>query len=125
MLPFCLAEDVFRIFTYTAKTGSTLTGVADCYLALSYVGCIKFYIIAFVLGVLYGNAERGSTLAIILYLLLLPEGLVAFTHATVGFSNALIMFGVFVVPGLVACSFGESRVVRAVSDCRIRIIGWN
>ena len=125
MLPSYVGEDVFRIFTYTAKTGSTLTGVADCYLALSYVGCIKFCIIAFVLGVLYANAERGSTIAIILYLLLLPEGLVSFTHATVGFSNSLIMFAIFLVPGLVTCSFAESCVVQAVSSIRIRIIGWN
>lgn len=125
MLPFNVAEDVFRIFTYTAKTGSTLTGVADCYLALSYVGCIKFYIIAFVLGVLHANANRGSTIAIILYLLLLPRGLVSFTHGTVDFSNSLITFCIFLMPGLVVCSFAESCVLQAVSINRIRIFGWN
>ena len=125
LLPFNVQEDLYRIFMYIPKTGATLTGIADCYMSLSYAGCIKFFIIAFILGVLYANAERGSTIAIILYLLLLPHGLVSFTHGTVDFSNSLIMFGLFLVPGLVLCSFRESSEVQMITNSSIRIFGWN
>lgn len=125
MLPFNVEEDLYRIFGYVPKTGSTLTGVADSYMSLSYAGCIKFFIIAFILGALYANAERGSTIAIILYLLLLPRGIVSFTHGTAVFSNSLIMFGALLLSGLMLCSFTESSEVLMVPNSRIRIIGWN
>ncbi len=101
MLPFDVEENTYRVFGYMKKTGSTLTGIADCYIALFYAGCVKFFLIAFTLGVLYTNAGRGSVLAIVLYLLLLPKGLTSFTHGTHEFSNALILFAVLIVPGIV------------------------
>jgi hypothetical protein len=125
MLPFNVSEEIFHIFMYTKKTGSTLTGIADCYVALSYFGSAKFFIIAFILGVLYANAERGSTIAIILYLLLLHKGLTSFTHGTSAFSNSIIMLGIFLMPGLMPCSFRKSFVVQKLPDSSLRAFRWN
>jgi len=121
MIPINVEENINRVFGYVKNTGTTLTGVADCYLTLFYAGCIKFFWIAFILGVLYTNAERGSAIAIILYVLLLPRGLIAFTHSTLDFSNALIMYSIFLLLGLVLCSSTQRSVVQVVPNSRTRV----
>lgn len=122
MLPFDVEGDIYHLFGHIKKTGSTLTGVADSYSAFSYAGCIKFFLIAFALGVLYVNAGRGSTLAILLYVMLLPKGLTSFTHGTHEFTNALIQFGLFVVPAIWLCSVRGRFIVQVPSAARRTIL---
>ncbi len=109
MLPHNVTADVYRTTGHIPKTGSQVTGIADSYLAFSYIGCIKFFIIAFILGILYTRAEHGSTIGILLYVLLLPDGLTAFTHGTHTFVNAAIKIAIFFLPMLIfASSFSRS-----------------
>ncbi len=120
-IPFDIEKNIYSVFGHVKHTGSTLTGIADCFLAFYYAGFIKFFVIAFILGVLYANAERGSTIAIILYLFLLPKGIFSFTHGTAQFTNELIMIGVFLLPCMVFSFVTSSSIVPAVSNNRKRI----
>lgn len=125
VIPFDIEENIYNVFGHIKRTGSTLTGVADCYLALYYVGSIKFFVIAFILGILYANAARGSTIAILLYLLLLPKGVFSLTHGTPQFTNELVMTGVFLLPCLMFSSFRDRPVLPAVSNKGKGIVIYN
>ncbi len=109
MLPIApharLAEDVWG---YVPNTGSTLTGLVDCFGSFWYFGCLKFFLIAYILRNLYDRASQRDTHAEVWYILLLVPSLLSITHNTQWFLSSVIMYGAFTLP---AFWFAKRRIV--------------
>jgi hypothetical protein len=76
-------EDVaYREFGHIPFTGSTPTGLSDAFMSFGYLGFIKFFIIAYVMGRLWVTAARGHQAAQILLLVMLTPAIQMFTHST-------------------------------------------
>jgi hypothetical protein len=104
--PKQLAE---RKYGFTPSTGSTVTGMVDCFGAFWYFGCLKFFLIAYVMQRLYRRAEAGNVMAQCLYLFLMTSALHAITHSTYWFLNAWIQIAFFWLPVMIyAMSSGVS-----------------
>ena len=48
---------------FVEHLGFTITGMADCFMSFWYLGCIKFFIVAYILRILYDAAEVGNVWA--------------------------------------------------------------
>ncbi len=100
MVRATLDDDIYSVFRYTKDKGTQYTGIADAYLALSYAGCLKFLVMGFILGILYFYANSGASIAILLYVYLLPASITSLSLGTHGFSNSLIQLACFFFPAL-------------------------
>jgi hypothetical protein len=94
-------NDALAEFGYLAPTGSTMTGISDSFGSFWYFGCLKFFVIAFILRKIYLTASSGNILAQVSYPILLMPGVESVTHSTQNFFNAAIHIGIFLLPTLI------------------------
>jgi hypothetical protein len=95
-----LGNDAHNVLGYDVPLGSTDTGITDCFLSFWYFGCLKFFVIAYVLRAIYRAAEAGAFAAQVLYTLLITSALHTVTHDTQWFFSHAIHVAIFVTPGL-------------------------
>jgi hypothetical protein len=85
---------------YEPMAGSTYTGMADAFASFWYFGCLKFGLIAWLLGRIYASALQGSTGMQILYMLSVVPGMLSITHFTDEILIAWIHTAAFLIPAL-------------------------
>jgi hypothetical protein len=85
---------------YTPPMGSTLTGFSDAYASFWYLGCLKFFLIAFCMQKLWWYARGGSLMAQLCYMLLPIQALEAITHSTQNFVSPWVHIAIFLLPAL-------------------------
>jgi hypothetical protein len=71
-----------RKYGFTPSNGTTVTGMVDCYSSFWYLGCLKFFVIAYVMQRLYRHALHGGVVAQAVYLFMMTNALHAITHRT-------------------------------------------
>jgi hypothetical protein len=92
---FAIAD---RNYGYVKPTGSTVTGMVDCFASFSYFGCLEFFIIAYIMQRLYRRAIDGNIIAQSLYLFMMTNALHAITHGTTWFVSPWVHMLVFWIP---------------------------
>lgn len=95
-----LPDDALNVLGYKAHTGSTVTGMTDCFQSFWYLGCLKFFVIAYILRLVYEAALRGHLAAQLFYALMIPYAMHAVTHQTHIFFSPWLHLAVFLIPGL-------------------------
>lgn len=94
------AELLQREYNYRVSIGATSTGLRDAFASFGYLGCIKFFIIAYIMSIIYGAAIRGDFVAQLLYLLVVVDAMQAITHNTHWFFGGWPHMLIFLLPAL-------------------------
>lgn len=94
---------------YDPMTGSTATGFTDSFASFWFFGCIKFFVIAMILGWIYKAAMNGSTIMQIVYMLSAMPSILVITHFTNEILIAWVHMAIFLVPALVYSIAGRPR----------------
>jgi hypothetical protein len=96
-----LADPVKVAFSrYNGSVGSTVTGLTDSFLSFGYFGCIKFFVIGYIMSKLYLAAKAGSVSSQLVLILVTPAALHAITHSTHWFFLAFVQVAVFAIPAM-------------------------
>jgi hypothetical protein len=95
-----LAMPAREEFFYSPVTGSTATGLSDAFQSFWYFGCLKFFLIAFVMQKLWWAARSGSITAQLCYMLMPVQALQAITHTTHYFVAPWVHIAIFLLPAL-------------------------
>ncbi|BCP53482.1 hypothetical protein K32_20990 [Kaistia sp. 32K] len=85
---------------YAPHPGTTETGLTDAFASFSYLGALKFVLLAYLMRRLYDAAMRGSTACQIVYALSLSPSMHAITHHTQWPYSNWIHIGLFLLPAL-------------------------
>lgn len=85
---------------YEPSSGSTATGLADAFLSFWYFGCVKFFLVAAILGAMYAAAMRGSTPMQLLYMLSAVPAMLTVSHFTGEPVIAWVHMAAFLTPAL-------------------------
>lgn len=85
---------------YEPLPGSTPTGMMDAFASFSYFGCLKFALVAALLGAIYSRAMHGQTAMQILYMLSVLPAMLVVTHFTNEIVIAWVHIAIFILPGL-------------------------
>lgn len=95
-----LMIDVPEIFAfgYNPSIGSTSTGMTDAFASFWYLGCLKFFLIAWIMGWMYAAARRGHTVMQVVYILSVTPAMLAVTHFTNEVAIAWVHMAAFFVP---------------------------
>jgi hypothetical protein len=91
---------------YEPMAGSTYTGMADAFASFWYFGCLKFGLIAWVLGRIYASALHGNTGMQILYMLSVLPGMLSITHFTDEILIGWVHTAAFLIPALYFARLG-------------------
>lgn len=78
-------------------TGTTETGFVDAFASFWYFGALKFFLISYVLGWLYGLARNGSTEAQLVYILSAVPAMHSITHSTQLLFSVWFQLGIFIM----------------------------
>ncbi|OHB76964.1 MAG: hypothetical protein A2Z25_02665 [Planctomycetes bacterium RBG_16_55_9] len=103
-----------RRYGYIKSSASTVTGMVDCYASFWYLGCLKFFIIAYIMRRLYRRAIDANIIAQSLYLFMMTGALHAITHSTHWFVSPWIQMLVFWIP-VMFYTFKRSATIHPVS----------
>jgi len=108
-----------RRYGFVPSSGTTVTGMVDCYASFWYAGCLKFFLIAYIMQWLYLHAIRGSLMAQSIYLFMMGMALHAVTHHTQFFFSPWLHLLFFWVPVMfIAARSVEPVELEAVSLAR-------
>lgn len=94
---------------YDPPTGTTETGMADAFASFWFLGCIKFFLISFILGRLYCNAMQGHLVSQVLYIASIVPAMLAITHHTQWFISNWLQILIFLLPGLALARVPAAR----------------
>lgn len=92
--------DTYSLFGHTPSLGSTVTGMVDAFGSFWYFGCLKFFIIGFVVRRIYAAALEGHFVAQIFYMLIITDALHSITHHTQWFVSPWVHMSIFLMPAL-------------------------
>lgn len=109
-------QPAFEEYLYTPPMGSTWTGLSDSFQSFWYFGCLKFFLIAFVMQKLWLAAQGGNLTAQLLYMLMPVYALEAITHTTQYFISPWVHVAIFLLPALMLARRRGDR--RALPDGR-------
>ena len=102
-------ESIYGKF-YFPSIGSTSTGMADSFASFWYFGCLKFFLLAYLLGRLYKSALAGNTASMAIYMLSVVPAMLAITHFTNEIVIAWIHMLIFLGPALYYARLGDYRL---------------
>jgi hypothetical protein len=85
---------------YTPGIGETSTGMTDAFASFWYFGCLKFFLVAFIMGKLYASSMNGNTLTQIIYMLSAVPSMLVITHFTNEIVIAWVHIAAFVGPAM-------------------------
>ncbi|MFL6546685.1 MAG: hypothetical protein ACJ8LM_16105, partial [Candidatus Udaeobacter sp.] len=83
---------------FKPAVGTTETGMADAFRSFWYFGCLKYYIIGYVMGRWWNRANRGDLRSQLAYMSLMGAALHTITHGTWWLMNAYIHMVIFAYP---------------------------
>jgi len=72
----------YERFGYTKHTGHTTTGFSDAFNSFWYFGCLKFFLVAFIMSKLFLAANQGHFVAQLLCMILTVPAMHIVTHNT-------------------------------------------
>ena len=94
---------------YAPAPGSTETGMSDAFASFWYLGAIKFFLVAYVLGRLYATGNRGFFLPQLLYIFGVTPGMHAITHYTQLVVAGWLHLAILLLPGLLLARVPRRR----------------
>lgn len=96
---------------YAPHPGTTETGLSDAFSSFSYLGILKFVLLAYLMRCLYEAAMAGSTAGQIVYALSLAPAMHAITHHTQWPYSAWVHMVLFLLPPLLLARLADARSV--------------
>ncbi|UGY10501.1 hypothetical protein [Phyllobacterium pellucidum] len=85
---------------YTPGVGETPTGMADAFASFWWFGCLKFFLVAYLMARLYMSAMKGNTTAQTIYMLSAVQSILVITHFTNEIVIAWVHMAIFLGPAL-------------------------
>jgi hypothetical protein len=113
----------YQLYGYGGVYGTTVTGLPDCFSSWWYFGCIKFFIIAYILRWMYVQGMHGSLLWQAVYSYTLVYAVQAITHQTQAFFSALLLSFVVMYIVTVECREGHLFGINLAAMRRRKAIG--
>jgi hypothetical protein len=104
-----LPQPSMEAYSYEPALGSTWTGLSDAFQSFWYFGCLKFFLIAFVMQKLWLAASNGNLTAQIFYMLMPVHAMETITHSTQNFVDPWFHIGVFLLPALMMARASRRR----------------
>jgi hypothetical protein len=101
---------------YTPGIGETSTGMTDAFASFWYFGCLKFFLVAFLLAKLYASAMKDNTVAQIIYMLSATTSMLVITHFTNEILIAWVHMAVFLWPALYYAYIPKHRISRVAGN---------
>ncbi|MET4700345.1 hypothetical protein ABIE65_003385 [Constrictibacter sp. MBR-5] len=101
---------------YAPVQGSTETGMSDAFASFWYLGAIKFFLVAYVLGRLYATANLGWYLPQLLYIFGVMPGMTAITHYTQLVVAGWVHLAILLLPGLLLARVAKRRACVPVAQ---------
>jgi hypothetical protein len=98
---------------YVPTLGTTETGMADAFGSFWYIGAIKFFIVAYLLGRCYLAAVAGNTVYRLLYMLTLTPAMLTITHHTQWVLSTWVHMAMLLLPFLVLAKVNIRHSVRS------------
>ncbi len=93
--------DVYsRTGGHKVLTGTTNTGMADCFQSFGYFGFVKFLLIGYIMGRWYARGLHGDLLGQLTYVTMMGAALHTVSHGTHWLVNAWIHMAIFSYPFL-------------------------
>jgi hypothetical protein len=99
-LMISLPDPEYVTFGYVPIPGSTWTGFATAFASFWYLGCLIFFLVAWVMGRLYRRALNGDLIAQVVYALMLVQSALVITHSTSAFVTPWPHIALFLLTGL-------------------------
>ena len=96
---------------YEPAPGTTPTGMMDAFASFSYLGCLKFALVAALLGAIYSCAMNGNTMMQLLYMLSVMPAMLVVTHFTNEIVLAWAHISIFMIPGLLYARMHAPRAI--------------
>jgi len=90
----------YERFGYTTHTGLTSTGMTDAFNSFWYFGCLKFFLVAYIMSKFFLAANRGHFIAQLLCMILIVPAMHVVTHNTHWFFQNWPHMVVFLLPAL-------------------------
>src|SRR5262249_35241015 len=85
---------------YIPPVGVTSTGMADAFESFWYFGCLKFFVIGYVMGRWYQRGRRGDVRSQLAYMTLMTPAMHCVTHGTFWLMNNYVHMAIFAYPFL-------------------------
>ena len=105
-----LPQPAIEEYAYQPALGSTWTGLSDAFQSFWFFGCLKFFVIAYVMQKLWVAASCGNLTAQIFYMLIPVYAMEAITHTTHHFVDPWVHMAIFLLPALMlARASGRKR----------------
>jgi hypothetical protein len=105
-----LPQPASEEYAYLPALGSTWTGLSDAFQSFWFFGCLKFFVIAYIMQKLWLAASCGNLTAQIFYMLIPVHGMEAVTHTTHHFVDPWVHIAIFLLPALMlARASGRKR----------------
>lgn len=89
-----------EMLNYQPPPGTTLTGMSDAFTSFWYLGCLKFYVIGYVMGRWFNRALRGDLRSQLAYMALMSSALHTISHGTFWLFNQYLHMVIFAYPAL-------------------------
>lgn len=99
-LKFTERDLPFERLNYKSIKGATNTGLADAFCSFWYLGCLKFYIIGYVMGRWWNRGNRGDLRSQLAYISLMGVALHTISHGTFWLVNGYLHMVIFAYPCL-------------------------
>jgi hypothetical protein len=90
----------FEARGYKPAIGTTLTGMSDAFRSFWYFGCLKYYLIGYVMGRWWNRGNRGDLRSQLAYVSLMGTALHTITHGTWWLLNGYLHMVIFAYPCL-------------------------
>lgn len=111
-----LPQPALEEFFYQPAIGSTWTGLSDAFQSFWYFGCLKFFVIAYVMQKFWLAARGGNLTAQLAYMLIPVYALETITHSTQRFLDPWVHLAVFFLPALLLSRRRAKKQPRGVSE---------
>jgi hypothetical protein len=85
---------------YFPSIGSTSTGMVDAFGSFWYFGCLKFFLVAYLMGRLYDSALKGNTANQVIYMLSAVPSILVISHFTNEIVISWVHMAIFLAPAL-------------------------
>jgi hypothetical protein len=90
----------WEAYNFKPAIGTTYTGMADSFRSFWYFGCLKYYIIGYIMGRWWNRANRGDLRSQLTYMAIMGSALHTITHGTWWLMNAYLHIAIFAYPCL-------------------------
>ncbi|MBX7102698.1 MAG: hypothetical protein K1X57_01360 [Gemmataceae bacterium] len=118
MLMLPARDHALEVLGFRGPPGATCTGMCDAFRSFWYFGCIKFFVIAYVMGRWWYRANKGDLWSQLAYTSLMVSALHTVSHGTHWILNSYLHMFIFSYFPMYWCRVPKSAPVSSMGSTR-------